>query len=336
MNDDTPLFVGVDVGGTNIKVGIVDEDGRTLAQTKFPTIADRDPSHSIEKTKQSIDKLLEEIGKSIDDVVAVGLGTPGPMDIVAGVILTPSNLPKWRNAPVRDLLSNATGKPVTYTNDAAAAAFGEYWIGSGRQYESLVLITLGTGVGGGIIVNDFSIDGAHSHGAEIGHMTIDTSASARRCPCGAIGHLEAYASATAVVARCTEALSGGAASLLTQEMGEASPLSALMISQAADKGDELSLSVIDETAMYLGHGVASLAHVIDPEVFILGGAMDFGGSTSHVGRRFIDGVIAETKRNVFPVLAEKLVVRYAELGGDAGYVGAAGLARIEHLNRQNA
>ncbi len=336
MNADIPLFVGVDVGGTNIKVGIVDDEGRTVAQTKFPTIADKEPSHSIEKAKQSIEKLLEESGRSLDDVAAVGLGTPGPMDIEAGVILTPSNLPAWRNAPVRDLLAKATGKPVTYANDAAAASFGEYWIGSGRQFGSLVLITLGTGVGGGIIVNDFSIDGAHSHGAEIGHVTIDTSESARRCPCGTMGHLEAYASATAVVARCSEALSGGAKSLLTAEMGEASPLSALMISQAADQGDELSLSIIDETAKYLGRGIATLAHVIDPEVFILGGAMDFGGSASHVGRQFIDGVIAETKKIVFPVLAEKLVVRYAELGGDAGFVGAAGLARTEYLKRKNA
>ncbi len=335
MNNDS-LFVGVDVGGTNIKVGIVDDDGRTVAQTKFPTMADQEPTCSLEKASQSIEALLQDTGKSIDDVSSVGLGTPGPMDIETGVILTPSNLPAWRNAPVRDILAKATGKPVFYANDAAAAAFGEYWIGSGRQYDSLVLITLGTGVGGGIIVNEYSIDGANSHGAEIGHMTIDTSDSARRCPCGMMGHLESYASATAVVARCNEALSGGAKSLLTQEISETSPLSALMVSQAADKGDELSLSLIDETAKYLGHGIASLAHVIDPRAFILGGAMDFGGSTSPVGRRFIDGAIAEAKKLVFPVVADKLVVRYAELGGDAGYVGAAGLARAEFLKRQIA
>lgn len=336
MSDVTPLFVGVDVGGTNIKIGIVDDDGRTVAKTKFPTMADKNPSLSIDKAKESIDKLLAESGRSMDDVAAVGLGTPGPMDIRAGVILTPSNLPGWRNDPVRDLLANATGKPVTFANDAAAASFGEFWIGSGRQYNSLVLITLGTGVGGGIIVDNVSIDGAHSHGAEIGHMTIDTSDSCRHCPCGQKGHLEAYASATAVVARCNEALSSGADSLLTREIGEASPLSALMISQAADKGDELSLSIIDETAKYLGRGIAALAHVIDPEAFILGGAMDFGGSTSPVGRRFIDGTIEEVRKLVFPVLAEKLVVRYATLGGDAGYVGAAGLARAEFLKGQSA
>ena len=138
------------------------------------------------------------------------------------------------------------------------------------------------------------------------------------------------------MARCNEALAGGAESLLTQEIGEASPLSALMISQAADKGDGLSLKIIDETAKYLGHGISALAHVIDPEAYILGGAMDFGGSTSPVGRRFIDGAIDEAKKFVFPVLAENLVVRYATLGGDAGYIGAAGLARAEFLKGQQA
>jgi glucokinase len=324
------LFAGVDVGGTNIKVGLVCDDGRIVAQSKFPTMADHEPSKSLEKARDSIGRLLESAGRSWDEVAAVGLGTPGPMDVAAGVVLTPTNLPAWRNFPVRDKLSEITKKPVTFANDAAAAAFGEYWIGSGRQYKSLVLITLGTGVGGGIIVNDFSIDGAHSHGAEIGHMTIDTSQDARTCPCGVVGHLEAYASATAVVARCQEALSRGASSLLSQKIGEASPLSALMISNAADEGDDLALQLVRETAHYLGRGIAALAHVIDPEAFILGGAMDFGGSCTPLGRKFLDSVIEETRKLVFPVLAERLIVRFAELGGDAGFVGAAGLARVQH------
>lgn len=325
-----PLFAGVDVGGTNIKIGLVDDAGRIIAKSKFPTLADQSPCQSLEKASDSIGKLLAAKGHAWTDVAAVGLGTPGPMDVAAGTILTPTNLPAWRNYPVRDKLSEFTNKPVTYANDAAAAAFGEYWIGSGRQYKSLVLITLGTGVGGGIIVDDVSIDGAHSHGAEIGHMAIDTSENARKCPCGIAGHLEAYASATAIVARCQEALCGGVESILSQKSGEASPLSALMISKAADEGDELALSIIRETAYYLGRGIAALAHVIDPEAFILGGAVDFGGSQSPLGRQFLDTTIEETRKLIFPVLADRLIVRFAELGGDAGFVGAAGLARVQH------
>lgn len=332
-----PLFAGVDVGGTNIKVGIVDGDGSVVASTKFPTLANSIPSESLEKAKETLTRLLESESLSWEDIGGVGLGTPGPMDIGTGLILTPNNLPGWRNFPVRENLEQLTGKPVVFSNDAAAAAFGEFWIGSGRQYASLVLITLGTGVGGGIIVDDLNVEGAHSHGAEIGHITIDTSENARICPCGLPGHLEAYASATAVVARCNEELASGAESKLNEMTGEASPLSALMISNAADEGDELSLKIIDETAMYLGRGVALLAHVIDPEAFILGGAMDFGGSKSPLGRKFLDRVIEEAQQRVFPVVAERLVVRFAALGGEAGFVGAAGLAKVQYeKNSQNS
>jgi glucokinase len=330
-----PLFGGVDVGGTNIKVGVLDHEGRTVNHSKFPTQPDKEPDVAIKHADEMLKKLVADAEFDWEDVAAVGLGTPGPLDISGGLILTPNNLPGWRNFPIRDKLSSELGKPVTYANDAAAAAFGEYWIGSGRQYESLVLITLGTGVGGGIIVNDFSIDGSHSHGAEVGHITIDTSESARICPCGVSGHLEAYASATAVVDRCAMALADRSDSILLSEIGEASPLSALMISNAADKGDELAIEIVKETARYLARGVANLAHVIDPQAFILGGAMNFGGNQSPLGRQFIDEVVETARKLVFPVLAENLTVRFAELGGDAGFIGAAGLARVAFLKQSS-
>jgi glucokinase len=153
------------------------------------------------------------------------------------------------------------------------------------------------------------------------------------CGCGHAGHLEAYASATAIVERTREALSNhhaGSSSILNQQISEDSPLSALMISQAASAGDELAVKMVEETAAYLGTGIAMLAHVIDPQAFILGGAMDFGGSRSPLGQKFLADVAASTRKQVFPVLAEKLVVEFAALGGDAGYIGAAGLARQAH------
>lgn len=322
-----PLFLGVDVGGTNIKLGVVDDVGETVCYTKFPSQADKPPQPTIEQIKPLIEKLLAEKGYSFDDIAAVGVGTPGPMDIKGGRLLTPFNMPGWHNYPIRDQLQKATGKPVAYTNDAGAAAFGEYWIGSGRQYSSMILITLGTGVGSGIIVNDMSIDGAHSHGAECGHIIIDTSPQALMCSCGKAGHLEAYASATGIVARAKSALRDHPESALTKLNKESSPLSALAVSQAADAGDPLALDLVKQTAEYLGRGIATLAHVIDPEAFILGGAVDFGGDKTPLGRSFLDGIIQETRRLVFPVLAEKLVVNFAKLGGDAGYVGAAGIGR---------
>jgi glucokinase len=324
-----PLFLGVDVGGTNIKLGVVDDAGKTVCYTKFPSQADKSPDSTIEQIRPLIEKLLSEKEYSFDDVAAVGVGTPGPMDIEGGRLLTPYNMPGWHHYPIRDRLEKATGKPVAYTNDANAAAYGEYWIGSGRQYSSMVLITLGTGVGCGIIVDDVSIDGAHSHGAECGHIIIDTSPEALVCSCGKAGHLEAYASATGIVARAKAALCSRPESSLMTSNRESSPLSALAVSQAADAGDPLAKELVEQTAEYLGRGIATLAHIIDPEAFILGGAVDFGGAQTPLGRSFLDGVIAETRRLVFPVLAENLVVNFAQLGGDAGYIGAAGMARSQ-------
>lgn len=324
-----PLFLGVDVGGTNIKIGVVDDEGATVCYTKFPSQADQPPEPTIERIRPVVEKLLEDTPYSFEEIAAVGVGTPGPMDIEGGRLLTPFNMPAWHHYPIRSQLQRATGKPVTFTNDAGAAAFGEYWIGSGRQYNSMVLITLGTGVGCGIIVNDMSIDGAHSHGAEVGHVIIDTTPGALLCSCGKRGHLEAYASATGIVARAKTALRTHPESSLLQSNEESSPLSALAVSQAASAGDTLAKELVAETAVYLGRGIAAMAHIIDPEAFILGGAVNFGGDQTPLGRAFLDDVIAAARKLIFPVLGEKLIVNFAKLGSDAGYVGAAGMARAQ-------
>ncbi len=207
--DEESLFAGIDVGGTDIKIGIVNDRGEVVASTRFPTRQEQGPQVAIDRSRDALHRLIEKAGRDQRDVRAIGLGTPGPLDIPNGVILAPTNLPAWRNFPIVEKLAAATGVHVSYANDAGAAAFGEYWIGRGREFESIILITLGTGVGGGIIIGGMSIDGAHSHGAEIGHMTIDSSPSARVCSCGQAGHLEAYTSARSVVARTLDRLSRG-------------------------------------------------------------------------------------------------------------------------------
>jgi len=330
-----PFFAGIDVGGTNVKIGIVDDNGKIIADNKFPTKAKDSPDVAVEQAKRELTGLLADKGLDWDQVAAVGVGTPGPMDIKAGLILTPNNLPGWHNYPIREKLSQTLDKPVTFANDANAASFGEYWVGGGQAFASMILLTLGTGVGGGIIIDNFSIDGEHSHGAEIGHISIDTSDQARVCSCGVRGHLEAYASATALVDRTREALSTplGSSSCLRKQTGDASPLSALMISNAAEAGDEFALKIVLETADYLARGIADLAHIIDPAAFILGGGMNFGGNHSPLGQKFLEQVVLSTRKIVFPVLAERLVVKFAELGSEAGFVGAAGLARTEYNRR---
>ena len=244
-----------------------------------------------------------------------------------GMILEPPNLPTWRHFPIRDRLRDMVGKPVSFANDANAAAFGEYWVGTGKQLPSLIMLTLGTGVGGGIIVGDLSIDGEHSHGSECGHIIIDHGPNARMCNCGLSGHLEAYASANALIHRAEEVLRDDRPSSVRQRLSAGDPLTPLLLAEEAEKGDMLSLELILELARFLAVGVASLVHTIDPGAVVLGGAMNFGGRDSELGRRFLEEVRTEFRRRTFPVLAEKTLVDFAELAGDAGYVGAAGIAR---------
>ena len=243
-----PFYIGIDVGGTTIKIGILDNLGRTLAYTSFATEGQKPTADAIDRMKQVVTHLVESSGLEWASVAAVGLGTPGSMDIKRGYILEPSNLPGWRHFPIRQALADALGKPVTYTNDANAAAFGEYWVGGGQQYPSMIMITLGTGVGGGIIIGDFSIEGENSYGSEIGHIPVAYGPEARRCSCGLPGHLEAYASATAVIARTIEQLESGRPSTLKQVWQETGKLTGLQIAQAAEADDELAVEIVMTTA----------------------------------------------------------------------------------------
>jgi glucokinase len=252
------------------------------------------------------------------------------MDIPKGILIKPTNLKDWNYFPIRDRVAHYCGLPVTFANDANAAAYGEFWVGSGRDFHSMVLFTLGTGIGSGVIIGDLSIDGENSHGAECGHIIIDCSDNARMCGCGQRGHLEAYCSATAVIKRIHEALEAGRQSSLKQRLGQCHDLTPKLLAHEAEAGDALSLEIIAETAKYLGIGIVNLMHTIDPNGVLLGGAMTFGGKETTLGRQFLGWIKEEVARRAFPVLAERTVIDFASLGGDAGYIGAAGMARLDH------
>jgi glucokinase len=325
-----PLFVGIDVGGTNIKFGLVDDAGQTVAFSTCSTDVEKGPDQAVERMADAIRQLITQAGAKRDRVPRVGLATPGTMDIPAGMLLTPHNLPSWEYYPIRDKLAAACGIPVSFDNDANAAAFGEYWVGRGKDYGSMVLLTLGTGIGGGIIIDGHVVRGENSHGAECGHLIIDSRPDARICMCGQPGHLEGYASATAVVRRTVEALQAGAQTSLREPWESGEEVSAKLLYLHAKQGDQFSLDMILETGTYLGVGITSFLHVIDPNAVVLGGAMDFGGADDQIGWRFLERIREEVRQRAFPVLAERTVIDFASLGGDAGYLGAAGIARSQH------
>ena len=328
-----PLFVGIDLGGTNIKVGLVDDCGRTVGFLSIPTLVERGAEDGARRMGEAARQVVADAGLTLADVARAGLGTPGTMDLVNGMLLEPVNLPTWRNFPIRDRVAHYSGLPVTYANDAGAAAYGEFWVGSGRELHSMVIFTLGTGIGCGIIIGELSIDGEHGHGAECGHIIIDCRDDARMCGCGQRGHLEAYASATAVIKRTHEALAAGRDSSLAARLAGGAELTPLLIAEAAEAGDPLSLEIVLETARWLGIGVVTLMHTIDPNGIVLGGAMTFGGAEAPLGRKFLERVREEVRRRALPIPAQKTSIEFAQLGGDAGYIGAAGLARLEYLRQ---
>jgi len=331
-----PLFAGVDLGGTNIKVGLVDDAGRTVARMSIKTNTEQGPEDGARRMGQAVHDLADEISLPLEEIARVGLCSPGTMDVPAGMLLEPHNLPGWFNFPIRERVEHHLGRPVSFLNDANAAAFGEYWVGAGGQWRSMVLFTLGTGIGAGIIVEDLLIHGEHSHGSECGHIIIDYGPQARVCPCGQPGHLEAYCSANSVVKRTEEALREGRKSSLSGRIDAGEELTPLMLAEEAEVGDELSREIVLETARLLGVGIVTLLHTIDPNGVALGGAMTFGGHGKPLGREFLERVRQEVRQRAFPVPAERTTIDYATLGGEAGYIGAAGFARQDYHKQQAA
>ncbi|MEZ6134014.1 MAG: ROK family protein [Pirellulaceae bacterium] len=331
-----PFFFGVDVGGTNIKIGLVDDLGRTLAFDSVPTNEPAGPQQAVEQAARKCRELAASLDIAWSEIPRVGLGAPGTMCLKRGLLLEPPNLPHWSNFPIQQALAEAVEHPVSFINDANAAAFGEFWVGTGAQNDSLALLTLGTGVGGGFICDGRLIKGHNSFGSEAGHIIVDSRPDARLCVWGGgRGHLEAYASASAVAAIAKERLDAGAKSTLQSLLKhQDAEITAKQVYLAAKDGDAFALELIDETAIYLAIGITSTVHTVDPGLVVLGGAMNFGGPNCPVGKRFLHGIVNEFKQRTFPNVFAGTRLDFASLGGDAGYIGAAGIARQDFRREQ--
>lgn len=321
-----PFFVGVDVGGTTIKVGVVDDNGRSMSKCVVPTEANQPPEVGMGNLERCVHEAIQQAGLTMDDIHSIGLATPGTMDIPGGKLLTPGNLPRWHHFPIRQHVADHLKKQTVLQNDANAAAFGEFWVGTAHDAPSTVLWTLGTGVGCGIIIHDVIIEGQHSHGGESGHMIVQMDGGRLNVD-GRYGTLEAYCSATALVKRCREAIDAGAETSLKINLAEGEQLTAKLIADAAEAGDELADRLVLDTARILGVATVSIMHTIDPSMVLIGGAMTFGRHDNPIGRKFLQRVKDEVQARAFPIPAAMTRIDYASLGGDAGYIGAAGCAR---------
>ncbi len=314
MNAAMRYVVGIDIGGTNIVAGPVAEDGsELLGLVSEPTFPEQGPDAVLERiARLARASMAAARGK---EIAGVGIGSPGPLDTTRGVVLVTPNL-GWTNFPVRDRLAAALGLPATLDNDANCAIFGEWWRGAARRAEHVVGLTIGTGIGGGIVLGGRIYRGASDIAGEIGHMTIDSTG--RRCKCGNYGCLEAYASGPAIAARAVEGIEAGAETSLPQYVGgDLAKITAQLVYEAAHDGDDFAREVVKDTAKFLGAGVANVINIFNPEVVVICGGVTLAGDQLFVPLR------SEVKRRAFKPAVDACRIVPGELSGTAGVYGAA-------------
>jgi glucokinase len=313
----TTLTLGIDLGGTNIKGGVIAADGRILVGRSIDTQASGGFSHVYGRLVGLIRELLGDPAGG--GAGAIGVGVPGPMSHERGHIHAAPNLPGWVNIPLRDLLTRDLSVRVTIENDANAAAFGELVAGAGRGCRDMVMLTLGTGIGGGIILGGRLIRGAFDNAGEIGHVIVESPG--RPCPCGQSGCLERYASAHAIGERAAEAIRAGRASSLTDVLAAAAQLTAADVCDAAHAGDALAAELWDDACRTLAIACVNLQHLLNPQKIVLAGGL------INAGARLLDPIRKHFAALTWRIAPDLPEIALAKLGGDAGIVGAAALAR---------
>jgi glucokinase len=310
------LTIGVDIGGTKVNAGVVDDTGAVLAVTRRRT-----PSHRPAAVEDVIAECVEELRRG-HEVAAVGVGAAGFVDHENGTVLVAPNL-AWRNEPLREAVAERTGLPVVVDNDGNAAAWAEYRFGAGRGEQHLVLVTVGTGIGGGVVLGGVLYRGRHGVAAEFGHMQI--SQSGRRCGCGQHGCWEQYCSGRALLHEAREIADvqpGYGARLLELGGGRPEGIEGPEVTAAAREGDPAALDCFEEVGSWLGQGLADLAATLDPGAFVIGGGVaDAGELLLGPARRHYAQRLTGTSYR------PHADIRLAQLGNEAGMVGAADLAR---------
>ncbi len=312
--------IGVDLGGTNIVTAVADARGRLHARSKIPTDIRRGPKDVLKRMAAQVLEVFRASGLKPSQVLGVGVGSPGPLNAHTGVVLQTPNLVGWKNVPLARILKAATGFKVKLDNDARAAALAEAAYGAGKGCDPVVVLTLGTGVGGGIIVEGKALSGPDTCAGELGHMALDPKGPP--CNCGQVGCLEQYASATGIARMAREALSKKRRGPLWKLCGgDLSKVSAKMAHQALLQGDPSSKAAFAKAGWALGTAVAGYINIFNPERVILAGGVMLGG------RELLADTTRIAKAKAFPEPARRARIVRASLGDDAGVIGAALIAR---------
>ncbi len=315
------LIIGVDLGGTNVRSAVVGQDGAVTHNARLSVAGSGTSDVVIDRVVACVNQTLAECGR--ENVRGIGVGTPGLIIAETGTIVYAPNVPGWVNLPLQSILEERFGFPVTIENDANAAGIGEHWIGGGAGHRNMVCLTLGTGVGGAIILDNRVWRGSNGAGGEVGHITVVEDGAV--CGCGAPGCLEAYASAPAIARQAREALEAGNSSILDDLcQGDRARIDAAMIASAAADGDDLAKGVMYRSATLLGIAVAGLTNLLNPELFVI------GGGVMNAGSLIFDPIWEQVDRIAYKWSASILKIVPAKLGDDAGIIGAARNFVVEH------
>ncbi|MHC4563271.1 MAG: ROK family protein [Planctomycetota bacterium] len=310
--------IGIDLGGTFIKFGLLDDRRQRSETLQLPTLADEGGEGIVRQMIEGVRRVMADAALSAEDVVGIGIGAPGPLDLAEGVVIAMPNIPGMENMSLRDAVGDGVGIAAVLENDANAAAMGEFLCGAGREASDMVLLTLGTGVGGGVILDGRVMHGSHGIGAELGHMIIEPDGEL--CGCGQRGCLERYCSATYTARHAEARIQQGASSSLADLLKANGELTTKDINEARRAGDALAGEVWDRAARYLALACVNICRVFDPDEIVLAGGLIKAGDD-------LMGPIQEHfGRLNWSLTKPQTTIAFATLGHDAGVVGAAGVA----------
>lgn len=344
--------IGVDLGGTNLRIAAVNQNGELLRKVTTGTKVALGRDAVIVEMVAAIRELAQEFQRGGNALAGVGIGVPGIIDERTGMLRKSPNLPGWHDYPVRDEIERRLGAPVVLENDANAAAMGEKWLGAARQAPHMCMITLGTGVGGGLVLDGRIWHGMTGMAGELGHITVDPQGP--RCNCGSVGCVEQFASATAIMRMAREAIASGAASQLARAAGEDPEFSAKMVYNLAIQGDKPAQEIFRKIGWALGVVVADLVNALNLHMYVIGGGVSSAWSAfapamfaevqkrsfvyaatapEDIGKEIAEGASATLK----PLSASpRTIITRAVLGSDAGLYGAARLPMLESEGREHA
>lgn len=308
--------IGIDVGGTNVKIALVDGEGKIIYSNSVPTYAQMGYEYTVNNIKQAIRDLMKETNTDAKEIEGIGFDFPGQVDYKTGVVKLAPNIPGWINVPIAQMIEEEFNIPTRIDNDVRCAALGELKFGAGKGCENFVCITVGTGIGSGLVINGQLVRGAANAAGEIGHIKLQMNGGPI-CGCGDTGCLEAFASGPSIVAMAQEYLKGGKSTKFREMAGADGEITPYIVAKAAEAGDPVAKRIFEIIGTYIGMGLVSVINLLNPEKVII------GGGVAAAGDLLLDPIRKTIKERAMVVAGNSVEIVPAELGNSAGVIGAS-------------